>query len=159
PAPGDLPPLPLVALSVPAGDKPVAPVPSARTLPCIGAWIGVASESLECGRARFQRGEFEEAAKDLESASRPGPERQTVVEARYWLGEACYRIGRFPEADWLFRQVAADSPRAELGVWALHSSGWTALRTGDATRAREAFTAVLGGPVPSQMDAWARHGL
>jgi len=159
PAPGDLPPLPLAALSVPAGDKPIAPIPSARTLPCIGAWIGVASESLECGRARFQKGEYEEAAKALEGASRPGTEREILVEARYWLGEAYYRIGRFPEADWLFRQVAADSPRAELGVWALHSSGWTALRTGDATRAREAFTAVLGGPVPSQLDAWARHGL
>jgi tetratricopeptide (TPR) repeat protein len=159
PAPGELPPLPLAALVVPSGDKPTAPVPAARTLPCIGAWTGAASEALECGRARFQRGEYEEAAKALESAARPGSEREVLREARYWLGESYYRTGRLDLADWLFRQVAQDSPRVEWGVWALHSNGWTAIRTGDASRAREAFTAVVSGPVPSQLDAWARHGL
>ena len=159
PPPADLPPLPLAALSVPSGDKPVAPVPSPRALPCIGAWTGAASEALECGRARFQRGEYDDAAKALESASRPGTEREILREARYWLGEAYYRIGRLDLADWLFRQVAQDSPRQEWGVWALHSGGWTALRTGDAARARDAFTSVLGGPLPSLLEPWARHGL
>ena len=32
------------------------PTQPPRTLPCIGAWTGAASESLECGRARFQQG-------------------------------------------------------------------------------------------------------
>ena len=159
PAPGELPPLPPVAISVPSGDKPTAPVPSPRTLPCIGAWTGSPSEALECGRARFQRGEYIDAAKALESAARPGTERELLREARYWLGEAYYRIGRFDLADWLFRQVAQDSPRLEWGVWALHGSGWTALRAGDAPRARDAFTAVLSGGLPSQLEAWARHGL
>lgn len=159
PAPLELPPLPLAALSVPAGDKPVAFVQPPRTLPCIGAWTGVPSESLECGRARFQRGEFEEAAKALESAARPGAERDLLREARYWLGETYYRLNRIAEADWLFRQVGQDSPRQEWGVWAQHSSGWTALRIGDATRARDAFTAVLTGAVPSPIEPWARHGL
>lgn len=159
PAPAELPALPPAALSVPAGDKPVAFIQSPRTLPCIGAWTGVASESLECGRARLQRSELEDAAKALENAARPGTDRDVLREARYWLGETYYRLNRIEEADWLFRQVAQDSPRPEWGVWALHSSGWTALRTGDAARAREAFTAVLGGPVPSPIEAWARHGL
>jgi tetratricopeptide (TPR) repeat protein len=159
PPPIELPPLPLAALSVPAGDKPVAFVQPPRTLPCIGAWTGVASESLECGRARFQRGEFEEAVKALESAARPGAERDLIREARYWLGETYYRLNRIAEADWLFRQVGQDSPRQEWGVWALHSSGWTALRVGDATRARDTFTAVLNGAVPSSIEPWARHGL
>ena len=159
PSPLELPPLPLAALSVPPGDKPVALVPSARTLPCIGAWTGVASESLECGRARFQRGDYDDAAKALESAARPGSDRDILREARYWLGETYYRLNRVGEADWLFRQVAQDSPRGEFGVWALHSSGWTALRAGDAARAREAFTSVLNGPLPTPLEAWARHGL
>jgi tetratricopeptide (TPR) repeat protein len=159
PAPLDLPPLPLAVLSVPAGDKPVAFVPPARTLPCIGAWTGVASESLECGRARLQRGELEDAAKALESAARPGADRDLLREARYWLGETYYRLNRVEEADWLFRQVAQESPRQEFGVWAQHSSGWTALRVGDAVRAREAFTAVLSGSVPAPIEPWARHGL
>jgi len=159
PAPAELPALPLAAPSVPQGDKPVAFIQPPRTLPCIGAWTGAASESLECGRARFQRAEYEDAAKALESAARPGSEREVLREARYWLGETYYRLGRFEEADWLFRQVAPDSPRQEWGVWAQHSSGWTALRAGDATRARDAFTAVLTGPVPAPIESWARHGL
>ncbi len=159
PAPAELPALPLAALSVPQGDKPAAFVQPPRTLPCIGAWLGVASESLECGRSRFQRAEYEDATKALESAARPSSDREILREARYWLGETYYRLGRFEEADWLFRQVAQDSPRQEWGVWALHSSGWTALRAGDATRARDAFTAVLAGPVPTPIESWARHGL
>jgi tetratricopeptide (TPR) repeat protein len=159
PAPAELPPLPLAAFSVPQGDKPVAFIQPPRTLPCIGAWTGAASESLECGRARFQRGEFEDAAKALRSATDPGTEREILHEARYWLGETYYRLGRFDEADWLFRQVAQQSPRQEWGVWAQHSSGWTALRAGDATRARDAFTAVLSSPVPAPIESWARHGL
>ncbi|RPH80017.1 MAG: hypothetical protein EHM88_13335, partial [Candidatus Rokuibacteriota bacterium] len=159
PTPVELPPLPLAVISVPASDKPVAFAQPPRTLPCIGAWTGVASEALECGRARFLRGELEEAAKALESASRPGAERDLLREARYWLGETYYRLNRIGEADWLLRQVGQESPRQEFGVWAQHSSGWTALRVGDAARAREAFTAVLSGPVPSPIDPWARHGL
>jgi tetratricopeptide (TPR) repeat protein len=159
PAPAELPALPLAALSVPAGDKPVAFVPSPRALPCIGAWTGVASEALECGRARYQRAEYDEAAKALEGAARPGTERETLREARYWLGETYYRLNRIEEADWLFRQVSQDSPRQEWGVWAQHSSGWTALRAGDFGRARDAFTAVLSGPLPAPLEAWARHGL
>ena len=159
PAPAELPALPLAALSVPQGDKPVAFIQSPRTLPCIGAWTGAASEALECGRARFQRAEYEDAAKALESAARPSSDREVLREARYWLGEAYYRLGRFAEADWLFRQVAQDSPRQEWGVWAQHSSGWTALRAADFTRARDAFTAVLSGPLPAPIESWARHGL
>jgi tetratricopeptide (TPR) repeat protein len=159
PAPLELPPLPLAALSVPAGDKPVAFAQPSRTLPCIGAWTGVASEALECGRARFLRRELEEAAKALEGAARPGADRDLLHEARYWLGETYYRLNRVEEADWLFRQVGQQSPRQDFGVWAQHSSGWTALRVGDAARAREAFTAVLNGPVPAPIAPWARHGL
>ena len=159
PTPAELPPLPPAALVLPAADKPAAFVHPPRTLPCIGAWTGVASESLECGRARFQRNEYEEAARALESATRPGTDRDVLREARYWLGEAYYRLRRFEQADWLFRQVAQDGLRQEWGVWALHSSGWTALRVGDATRAREAFAGVLNGAAPAPIEAWARHGL
>jgi tetratricopeptide (TPR) repeat protein len=159
PAPVELPPLPLAALVFPAAEKPAAFAPAPRTLPCIGAWTGVASESLECGRARFQRGEYDEAARALEPAVKPGVEREVLREARYWLGETYYRLGRHEQADWLFRQVAQETPGHEWTVWARHGSGWSALRVGDAARAREAFTAVLGGAAPSPIEGWARHGL
>ena len=158
PASIELPPLPLAAITLPAAEKPSAPTQSPRTLPCIGAWTGVASESLECGRARFQKGEYEDAVRALESAARPGSEREIATEARYWLGETYYRLGRFEQADWLFRQVGQDL-RQEWGPWALHSSGWTALRIDDAARARDAFTTLLARPVPVPLDVWGRFGL
>ena len=158
PASIELPPLPLAAITLPAAEKPSAPTQSPRTLPCIGAWTGVASESLECGRARYQKGEYEDAVRALESAARPGSEREIATEARYWLGETYYRLGRFEQADWLFRQVGQDL-RQEWGPWALHSSGWTALRIDDAARARDAFTTLLARPVPVPLDVWGRFGL
>ncbi|HXU89036.1 MAG TPA: tetratricopeptide repeat protein [Methylomirabilota bacterium] len=157
--PIDLPALPLVGITPPAAAKPVAFIEASRKLPCVGAWLGIASESLECGRARFQRGEFEEAAKALEPAVRRGTERDLLREARYWLGETYWELGKLEQADWLFRQVAQDSSRQDWGAWALHSSGWTALRLGQPARAREAFTQLLAGPNPASVDGWGRHGL
>lgn len=156
-APVDLPVLPAAAPVPPAAEKPAAFVTPPRALPCIGAWTGVASESLECGRARFQRGEYEDAVKALESAIKT-PDRELLREARYWLGETYYRLGRIEQADWAFRQVVQDGARSEWRPWALHSSGWTALRIGDATRARDAFAGVLT-TAPAPVEPWARHGL
>jgi tetratricopeptide (TPR) repeat protein len=159
PAPVELPAFPPATPIAPIADKPVAFIPSPRALPCVGAWLGIASESLECGRARFARGEFDDAAKALENAVRKGTERDLLREARYWLGETLWRLDRVEQADWLFRQVVQDGPRQDLGVWALHSSGWTALRLRQAARARDAFAQVLTGSAPAPLDAWARHGL
>ena len=159
PVPVALPTLPLVAVAPPAAAKPVAFIEAPRSLPCVGAWLGIASESLECGRARFQRGEYDEAVKALEPAVRRGTDRELLREARYWLGESYWQLGRVEQADWLFRQVAQDSPRQDWGAWALHSSGWTALRLGQAARARDTFTQLLSGPMPAPLDAWGRHGL
>jgi hypothetical protein len=61
PSPANMPPLPPAALRIPAAERPTAPLPSPRTLPCIGAFLRVASESLECGRARFSKGEYDDA--------------------------------------------------------------------------------------------------
>jgi TolA-binding protein len=157
--PVDLPTLPLVAIAPPAAAKPVAYIEAPRSLPCVGAWLGIASESLQCGRARYQRGEYDDAAKALEPAVRRGADPDVLREARYWLGETYWQLGRTEQADWLFRQVAQESSRQEWGAWALHSSGWTALRLGQPSRARDTFTQLLGGPMPAPLDAWGRHGL
>jgi len=159
PPPVDLPAFPPAIPVPPIAERPTAFIQSPRALPCIGSWLGVASESLECGRARFQKGEYEDAAKALENAVRKGSDRELLREARYWLGEALVRLDRTEQADWLFRQVAQDAPRQDWGVWALHGSGWTALRLREAARARETFSALLAGPTPSPLDVWGRHGL
>ena len=159
PPPVDLPAFPPAAPAAPAADKPTAFIPSPRALPCVGSWLGIASESLECGRARFQRGDFEDAAKALENAVRKGTDRELLRESRYWLGETLWRLDRTEQADWLFRQVAQDAPRQDLAVWALHGSGWTALRLREAARARDTFATLLAGPTPAPLDVWGRHGL
>jgi tetratricopeptide (TPR) repeat protein len=154
-----LPPLPPAPLVLPAAEPPGAIPQPPRALPCIGAWTGDTGESLECGRARFQRGEYEDAIRALESAARPAGESDVAREARYWLGETYLKLGRIEQADWRFRQVTQHGTRDDWGIWSLHGSGWTALRMGDAARARDAFAALVAGPAPASVHAWGQFGL
>jgi tetratricopeptide (TPR) repeat protein len=158
PPPSDLPDLPPVALTLPRAVKPMAPVPVPRTLACGFTWLPVASESLECGLSRYARGEYEEAAKSFEQAARSGT-GWVLVEARYWLGEALFRLERYDQADSNFRPVMREAH--EYAVWAANSSGWCALRMGQIDRARETFDQLLKRPrgIPAPLDAWASHGL
>ena len=157
--PMEVPPLPPATVALPAATKPAAPVPAPRVLPCAGAWLRIASESLECGRARFVKGELEDAARALEQAIRAGGNPDLLVEARYWQAETSYRLGSFEESDRLFRQVVADRGAADLAPWALHGSGWTALRLGDGPRALDAFRRLATTNLPPPLNVWTRHGL
>jgi tetratricopeptide (TPR) repeat protein len=160
PAPADLPPFPLAVIVAPPADKPTAALAPPGALPCAGAFLGIMSKAVECGRLRFGKAEYEDAAKALEQASRGATEREILLEARYWLGETYHILGRIEAADRLFRQVVQTAPKgSDFALWATHSGGWTALRLGDATRARDTFTQLLGGAVPASMEPWARHGL
>jgi tetratricopeptide (TPR) repeat protein len=156
--PLDVPPVSPATVVRPAADKPAAVMPPPRALPCVGAWTGVAGEALECGRARLHRGQLAEAAQALEQSARNARDRELAGEARYWLGETLYRLGRVEQADAQFRQVGPQQSAA-LAPFALHGSGWTALTLGDVPRARDAFERLLAGTHPLAVDAWARHGL
>jgi tetratricopeptide (TPR) repeat protein len=155
--PLDVDPIPPARVTLPAAERPVAPLSPPRTLPCAAAWLGIASEALECGRARFQKGEYEDAVKALDAAARAA-DQETAREGRYWLGETYVRLGRVDQARVLFRQVAQEGRRLELGPWALHSSGWAELALGNAEGARQTFTQLLSAPIPAGIDGWARHG-
>ncbi|MGH7313324.1 MAG: tetratricopeptide repeat protein, partial [Candidatus Rokuibacteriota bacterium] len=144
---------------MPAAVKPMAPMLSPRALPCVGAWLRIASESLECARARIVRGEYEEAARALDNALRAGGEREVMAEARYWYGEVLYLLGDYARADWALQQALKDLAIPEYGPWALHAAGWTSLRLGDFRRAETAFQRLLGKPQPVPLDTWGRHGL
>src|SRR5256886_11934913 len=158
--PTDLPSFPPATVVAPWGDKPTAAVAHPGKLACVGAFFGVASMALECGRERYTKAEYEDAAKALEQAVRGGSEKDLVLEARYWLGETYWQLGRVEPADRLFRQVVQTAPKAsDFALWATHSGGWTALGLGDATRARDTFAQLLSGAVPVAMEPWARHGL
>lgn len=156
--PLDVPPVPPAVVVRPTTDKPTAMMPPTRTLPCVGAWTGDAGEALECGRARLLRGDLPEAVQALDQAVRNGRDREVVADARYWLGETLYRLGRIEQADAEFRRVAQERSPA-LSPFALHSSGWTAIVLGDAGRAREAFAQLLASTHPLAIDAWGRFGL
>jgi tetratricopeptide (TPR) repeat protein len=157
PVPAELPDLPPVALTLPRSVKPSAQVPVPRALACTFLTRFSASEALECGTAHFARGEFEQAAPVLEQAARAGFE-----EARYWLGETYYRLGRIEQADVEFRAlVQSRTTSPTFALWARHSGGWTALRLGHTERARQIFDALVKNPqpLPPGIDSWAWHGL
>ncbi len=160
PPPTDLPPFPLAAFAPPTADKPTAAVEQPGALACVGAFFGVASKALECGRARFAKSEYDDAAKALEQAARSGGDADLVLEARYWLAETYWVLGRVEQADRLFLQVVQTAPRgSDFALWATHGAAWTALRLGNAQRARDTFTQLLAGPMPLSMEPWVRHGL
>jgi len=154
-SPSELPAMPLAPL-VTSVAKLTAPLGPPSTLACVGAAFGIASKALECGRAHFAKGEYNDAAQDLESAARRG-ERELATEARYWLGETYYRLDRMQQADALFRQVAS-GPKSDFALWSLFSSGWTALRLNQAARARDTFVQFQTA-TPPELEAWSRHGL
>lgn len=149
-----LPPAPIV---VPA-NKPTAPVPPPGALACELAVFGVAAASLDCGLKRYASNNLEEAASAFEAASRAGGGGEVGRRARYWLGETHWWAGRVERADQLFAQVVQEAGRDVILPYALHSSGWTALRLGNFERAREAF-GRLATSAAWPLDVWGRHGL
>src|SRR5207247_9383244 len=108
----ELPPRRPAAIVVPAVEKPTAPMAAPGAAPCFWAWLPSASENLKCGMGRFYRGEHEKAREALEQAVKSGSERELIAEARYWLAETLYIIGRPDQADSLFRQVAQEPGQA-----------------------------------------------
>jgi tetratricopeptide (TPR) repeat protein len=158
PAPAaDLPTLPAASLALPVAERPMAPRPAPKTGACVLKVFGRAKEALECGESHFAKGEFDDAVRSLDQATRA--EADVAREARYWLGESYLRLRRVEQADWAFRQAAGDAPRQEYELWAAHASGWTALQLGDLARARDTFKKLAGGIAPVQIDLWTRHGL
>src|SRR3990172_7560699 len=80
--PADLPALPPAPIVVPPEARPAAFLAPPGTLPCVGAWLGIAAKALQCGRARFARGEWDDAVGALDQAVRGGKERELLAEAR-----------------------------------------------------------------------------
>ena len=153
----ELPPAPMVGH---LGERPVAPLAPPRFMACnpVGNVFGVASELIECGRARYQRGEFEPAREALQKAVQEATEREQIREARYWLGETLLRLNKPAEVERLMTQVSQDDPRSELGLYATHELGWVSLELGKPDRALTHFDTVLKSGAPPALIPYARHG-
>ena len=171
------PPVPVPALPLPEGPRPfpelplprivsdpalrpTAPLGPPRLLACnpLGSVFGLASELLECGKARYQKGELEQAQAELSAAVQKASDRPTGREARYWLAETLIRLRRAEAVEPHLALVAQDDPRDPLAPFATHSLAWVALERGDAARALPAFEGLLKGSVPPEIVPWARHG-
>ena len=160
PIPQGLPELPPAKLVSDPSQRPVAPLPPPRTLACnpVGTVFGVASELVECGRARYQRGELEAARSAFQSAAQESSDRALQREARYWLGETLLRLGRPAEVERVLTLVTQDDPRGDFGLFALHTLGWVALDQNDPARALGRFETLLKGRMPLVLIPPARHG-
>jgi tetratricopeptide (TPR) repeat protein len=153
----ELPPAPMIGH---LGERPVAPLAPPRFLACnpVGSLLGVASELIECGRARFQRGELEEAREVLDKAVQFATDRAQIREARYWLGETLLRLNKPNEVERQMLQVHQDDPRGELGLYAAHQLGWISLDLNKPDRALTYFDNLLKIGAPPALISYARHG-
>src|SRR2546430_850635 len=101
PPPARAPPpkTPPATVVAPGGGRPTPTLAHPAPLACMGAFFGAAESALECGRARIAKAEYEDAAKVLEQAARSGADKDLVLEARYWLAETYWQLGRAGPAD------------------------------------------------------------
>src|SRR5205809_905186 len=177
--PTDLPSFPPATVVAPWGDKPTAAVAHPGKLACVGAFFGVASMALECGRERFAKAEYEDAAKALESyalgrhegavaawetlRSRGAP----VVLARavgFWLGESLGRVGQYDRAATELERFVTGGPHPLLDAGRLRL-GWWSLAARRAKQSADAFRAYLTPSSPSAAPRtgterdWAEAGL
>jgi TolA-binding protein len=142
------------------GLRPAAPMAPARALACnpLGSVFGVASEQLECGRARYQKGELEGALAAFQSVINGGADRAVMREARYWAAETMLSLGRRDTVATNLDFVIRENPRDELGLYATHTQAWVVLERGEAQRALDLFQGFLRGSVPPDLVPTARHG-
>lgn len=158
--PQSLPELPAPPLVSDLGHRPVLVMPPPRLLACnpLGTVLGVASELVECGRARYQRGELEEARKAFQGAVQGSSDRLVLREARYWLAETLLRLKRPDEVERVLLPVAQDDPRSDFGIYAAQQLGWVTLANNEAARALGYFDEVLKAGGSRDLMAHARHG-
>ena len=160
PSPQPVPPLPRARVETDLAVQPVAASPPPRFLACnpFGTVLGVVSELVECGRARFQRGEYEDAREVLDDAVKRAFEAALLREARYWLGETLIRLGRPEPAAQAMLLVVQSDPRSDVGFHAALKYGWLSLMAGDPARGFVTLdTLVKSGP-PRDLVPWAQHG-
>ena len=160
PSPQPVPPLPRARVETDLGLQPVAPAPTARFLACnpLGSVLGVASELVECGRAKFQQGELEDAREALENAIKKGTEASVLREARYWLGETLIRLRRPEQAMQFLQTVLKTDPRSDVAPYASLKVGWISLLGAEPKRALDTFDALVKSGPPPAIVPWVQLG-
>jgi hypothetical protein len=132
---------------------PVGPLPALSLALLVGAvgprtghgeLVSSSTGSMERGIAAFERGDFEDAARDLATARRVAPDD---LELALLLGIADYRLGRTEEAENLL-EAATGSEDPETAGAARAFLGLIAEERGDRVRARRLWSSASESPVP-----------
>ena len=154
------PELPLPPLTTDPRSRPIAPLGTPRALACnpLGTVFGVGSELIDCGKARFQRGELEAAREAFRDALERSGNREVVRAARYWLAETLLRLGKRDTVEQHLSLVASEDRRSDTGPYAAHLLGWVLLERGDAARALGQFEPLVRGGPPPDLAPYAQHG-
>src|SRR5207302_1547039 len=91
----------------------------------------------------FARGEYAEAVRAFSDATRYARDQESREAATYWEAEALWKLRRFADAAWAFREVAT-SARTPT-TWLHYGLGWAAVGAGSfdeaATRELQRFVA------------------
>src|SRR5439155_937897 len=164
--PTDLPSFPPATVVAPWGDKPTAAVAHPGKLACVGAFFGVASMALECGRERFAKAEYEDAAKALEQAVRSGSEKDLGLARAvgFCVGESLGRVGQYDRAATELERFVTGGAHPLLDAGRLRL-GWWSLAARRAKQSADAFRAYLTPSSPSAAPRtgterdWAEAGL
>jgi len=175
--PLDKPAVPMPALELPASPqpfpmlappalvsdvslRPTAPMAPARPLACnpLGSVFGMASEQLECGRAKYQRADLEGALVEFQAVMQRSGDRDLAREARYWTAECLLRLGRRADVASHFEIVFKEDPVSDIGIYSRHGLAWVLLERGESARSLELFQAFLRGRVAPELVPIARHG-
>jgi TolA-binding protein len=160
PPPPGVPELPMPPLTTDPANRPTAPLGTPRTLACnpLGTVFGVGSELIECGKARFQRGEFGGAREAFQDVVERSGNREVVRAGRYWLAETLLRLGKRDTVEHHLSLVVSEDRRSELGAYAAHLLGWILLERGDAARALGLFEPLVRGGAPPDLVPYVQHG-
>jgi TolA-binding protein len=159
PSPQPVPALPRARVETDLAVQPVAASPPPRFLACnpLGTVLGVVSELVECGRARFQRGEYEDAREALDGAVKRATEAALLREARYWLGETLIRLGRPEPAARAMLLVVQGDPRSDVGLHAALKYGWLSLIAGDPGRGLATLDGLIKAGPSRALMPWVQH--
>jgi TolA-binding protein len=106
---------------------------------------------LLLGKARYTLGDADRALEAFQRAKALVPAPGHGLEARYWEGEALFRLKRFPEAQAAYDEVLRNDAAAPFAPDALYGYAWTQLEQQRPEPAVTAFRDLL--------QAWPEHRL
>ena len=106
---------------------------------------------LLLGRARLATGETEGALEAFRRAQTFQPPPGRPQEAKFWEGEALFRLRRFAEARAAYDVVLRSDAASPLAPEAMYSLAWTEQEQGRSEAAMKAFQEVL--------QTWPEHAL